>query len=125
MLWFCIVIPMMDGEEQLRNINKRRLTPRPLARTERLGNTLSKLMERKIQPQRARFEQVDELWSQLLPAELGRHCEITDISSGQLKVLVDSPSHANELRWCSTEITAELQRQCPRARIKEIKIIVG
>lgn len=94
-------------------------------RTAKLGDTLSELMERRISPQQARFGQVAELWDQLLPAELGLHCKIIDISGGQLKVKVDSPVYANELRWCSSDLLEEIQLKCPRARIKEIKFVVG
>ena len=92
---------------------------------ERLGDLLSGLMEERISPRQARFELVSGLWSELLPAELGRHCRLADISGGQLKVLVDSPSYAHELRLCSSELLSELQRRCPRGRIKKIKIAIG
>ena len=82
-------------------------------------------MENQILPRQARFEAVVELWSQLLPAELRRHCKLADISGGQLKELVDSPTHLCELQWCSSQLLEELQQQCPRARIREIKFTVG
>jgi hypothetical protein len=91
----------------------------------RLGDVLGELMEGQISPRQARFESIVDLWCQLLPVELRQHCEITDISGGRLKVLVDSPSYANELRWCSSQLLEELKQRCPRARIKEIKFTVG
>jgi len=108
---------MMDESKRLRNTVRHR--------TARLGDILSELMEQQISPQQARFGSIIELWSQLLPPELHRHCRIADISGGQLKVLVDSPSYMYELRLCSSALLGELQRQCPRARIRKIKFTIG
>jgi hypothetical protein len=91
----------------------------------RLGDVLGELMEGQISPRQARFESIVDLWCQLLPVELRRHCKIADISGGQLKVLVDSSSYANELRWCSSQLLEELGQRCPQARIKRIKVAVG
>jgi len=115
---------MMDDSEQLRNIVKWRTKQKP-DRVARLGDAIKQLMESQISPRQARFGPVAELWDQLLPAELHRHCKIVDMSGGQLKVLVDSPSYANELRWCGSELLEEIKQQCPRAKIKKIKFVVG
>ena len=113
----------MGESERLRNaVRGRRVRPN---RATRLGDILSELMENRISPQQARFGTLAELWSELLPAELRRHCKLADIIGGQLKVAVDSPSYANELRWCSAELLDELQRQFPRAKIKGIKVVVS
>jgi predicted nucleic acid-binding Zn ribbon protein len=82
-------------------------------------------MEALVSPRRARFAPVAELWSRLLPEELSRHCQLADMSGGQLKVLVDSPSYMHELRLCSSELLGELQRRCPQARLKTIRFAIG
>lgn len=115
---------MADGNEQLRNIAKRQAKKESF-RLVRLGDALSGLMEDWIGPQQSRFGAIAEVWSQLLPAELSQHCRIADISGGRLKVLVDSPSYLYELRLCTSELLSELQRQCPKVRIKKIKFTVG
>ena len=115
---------MMDEGEQLRNIIRWR-TKRKLNKTTRLGDVVKQLMENRVSPRQARFEAIAEVWSRLLPAEVHSHCEIADISGGQLKVLVDSPSYVYDLRLCSPELLEELQQQCPRARIKKIKFTIG
>lgn len=91
----------------------------------KLGEVMGELLEGQISPRQARFEAIAEAWCELLPAELQRHCKIADISGGQLKVVVDSPSYANKLRWCSSELLEELQQRCRRGRIEKIKIAVG
>ena len=94
-------------------------------RADKLGTVLEKLMAGRISSQHKRFEPVAQLWEQLLPEELSRHCKIIDLQHGQLKVRVDSPVYANELRWCSADILNQLQQQCWRAKIDKIKIVVG
>jgi len=110
----------MNKGEQFRSIVRSK--PKSAVR---LGDIAKDLMEYRISPQQARFEPIAEAWSQLLPAELRRHCKIVDISGGRLKVQVDLPSYRYELQLCSSQLVAEMQRQCPRARIKQIKFIVG
>jgi len=82
-------------------------------------------MDKRISPQQARFSEIAEVWSRLLPAELCGHCEIIDISGGQLTVQADSPSYKYELQLCSSELLEELQRQCPRTRLTKIKLVVA
>ena len=82
-------------------------------------------MDERISPQQTRFSEVFETWNRLLPEELCGHCEIIDISGGQLKVQADSPSYVYELQLCSSELLEELQRQCPKARLTKIKFVAG
>ncbi|NIP25487.1 MAG: DUF721 domain-containing protein [Phycisphaerae bacterium] len=91
----------------------------------RLGDVTRELMEKRISPQQAKFGPIAEIWNQLLPEELRRHCKIADISGGHLKVLVDLPAYMYEMQLCSSELLSEMQRQCPRAHIKKIKFVVG
>jgi hypothetical protein len=115
---------MMNEDEQLRStVNSQKELRRNGA--VRLGNVTKELMENHISPQQARFGSIPDIWSQLLPDELLRHCTIADISRGQLKVLVDLPVYMHELRLCSSELLDELQRHCPRAHIKKIKFVLG
>ena len=114
----------MGEDEQLRSIINLRTKPKP-DRTVKLGEVIRELMERRISPQHTMFGLIDELWNQLLPAELSQHCEIIDISGGCLKVLVDSSSYMYELRLCSSQILEQLQSECPRAQIKKIKFVIG
>ena len=115
---------MMDDIERLQKTLDYRRT-RPPYRAHSLGEVAQKLLTERIAPQQARFSQVDDLWRELLPAELQEHCEIVDISDGQLDVQVDSPSYVYELQLCSSELLSELQRHCPRARLTRIKFIVA
>lgn len=114
----------MDDDKSLCRSVAWRKEQRP-DKTVTLGEMVSELMTRQITPRHARFASVVELWSQLLPDELYRHCRIAEISGGRLKITVDSPSYLHELRLRSSELLEQLQRDCPRAGIREIKFIVG
>jgi predicted nucleic acid-binding Zn ribbon protein len=114
----------MDEIERLQNALKYRRAKIP-NRTVRLGQVAQQLMTERISPRQARFGPVAELWGRLLPDELARHCEIVDISGGQLKVQVDSPAYMYELQLCSSELLKELQQQCPKARLTKIKLVVA
>ncbi len=115
---------MNEVDQLLLNAVEGRRVRKP-DRTVRLGDVVQKFVTKWVSPRQARFGAVAELWGQLLPAELYRHCEIVDISGGQLKVRVDSPAYKYELQLCSSELLEELQQQCPKARLTEIKFVVS
>ncbi|MFC1603703.1 DUF721 domain-containing protein [Planctomycetota bacterium] len=114
----------MDEDERLLNATRWRRSWKTY-RAASLGQVAQQLLDKRISPQQARFSQIAEAWSQLVPAELCGHCEIVDISGGQLEVKVDSPSYKYELQLCSSELLDELQRQCPRVRLTKIKLVVA
>lgn len=119
-----VAFKVVDEEAHLREAVRWKKKAR-LDRVVRLGETLNDLMENKIAPAEAKFNPVAQHWNQLLPDELGRHCEIIDFSGGQLKVKVDSPSHRYELQLCSEQLLESLQERCSGARIKKIKVVLG
>ena len=112
----------MDQDQRLRLIAVRHTR---YDRTKHLGRVLNEFMEKRVAPSHSRFASVEQLWGQLLPAELAEHCTLAGISAGQLKVLVDSPVYMHELRMCGGELVRQLQQHCPRARIERIKFAIG
>ncbi|MHC4738008.1 MAG: DciA family protein [Planctomycetota bacterium] len=114
----------MDDNERLCRVVRWGRKPKPV-RAVHLGDVLGEVMNKRISPQQARFGPVAEAWGHLLPEELSQHCRISDISGGQLKVLVDSPSYAHELRMCCPELLEELRQECPRAKIKKIRVVIS
>jgi hypothetical protein len=90
-----------------------------------LGDCLSELMEGRVGPQQKRFALVAEVWGEILPGELFRHCRIVDISGGRLKVIADSSAYVYEMQLLSAELVKEFAERCPGARIKEIRVAVG
>ena len=114
----------MNIYRQLHNTVRPQAGQRPKT-TVKLGDTLRELMEKQISPRQARFKVLSESWGRLLPVELSRHCKIADISGGRMKVLVESPAYAYELRLCSSELLDQLKSHCPQARIEKIDFIIG
>jgi predicted nucleic acid-binding Zn ribbon protein len=111
----------MDTNERTGRVSARQVGEKP----QQLGDALVELMENRIAPRRARFRSVAEVWEQLLPAEMRRHCRVADIRGGRLKVVAESPSYQFELRLCSSELVKELAVRCPRAKIERIEIVIG
>ncbi|MCK5225400.1 MAG: DUF721 domain-containing protein [Planctomycetes bacterium] len=96
---------------------------RRIDKTVRLGGKVDEFMQRLVGPRQARFGKVMELWHQLLPAEMAKHCQIIDFQAGVLKVAVDSPSHRHEMQVCSHALLEQLQTNCPSAKITKIKLV--
>ena len=88
-----------------------------------IGQAAEQFIAGQVVPQQKRYGDVIETWNQVLPDELGKHCEIIEISGGSLTVQVDSPSYKYELHLCSTAILKELQKECPRAKLTKIKLL--
>lgn len=114
----------MDDIERLQQTLKCRRTRKPY-HAAAVGQVAQQLLDGQISPRQAIYSKVAEAWSRMLPAELGRHCEIVDISAGQLSVSVDSPSYMYELQLCGSELLDELRRECPRARLTRIKFLIA
>jgi hypothetical protein len=93
--------------------------------TVRIGEVAQKFMVEQVSPRQDKYGAVVEIWGRILPLELSRHCEIIDLSGGQLTVKVDSPSYKYELHLCSSELLKELQKQCPRIRLTKIKFVIA
>ena len=115
-------LAMTLEERQLDDTIKRRAAKR-IDKTVRLGEKAEKFVQRFVKPRQARFGKVMELWYQMLPAEMAKHCQITDLQAGVLKVAIDSPSHRHEMQVCSHALLEQLQADCPSAKITKIKFI--
>ncbi len=114
----------MGEGAQIYNAIRRRNARKP-DRTVRIGEVAQKFMGEKVSPRQDKYGAVVEIWRRILPSELSRHCEIVDISGGQLTVKADSPSYKYELHLCSSELLKELQVQCPRVRLTKIKFVIA
>lgn len=114
----------MNGSSRLQNIAVWRREAK-LDRTVQLGTVAEELMDRQILPRLVKFGDIADIWSQLLPVELGRHCRLEGVTRGQLTVLVDSSCYMYELQLCSSKLLEQLQRQCPRAQIEKIRFSLG
>jgi len=91
----------------------------------RLSDVVREVLQTQVSPRQARFGSVVESWQQLVPVEFACHCRLVELTAGTLKVMVDSPSYMYEMQLCRSALLSELQRECPRARIRKIAIAVG
>jgi len=101
---------------------------RPRSEPTLLADALMKMMEPRHTGISQRYEaasQLGEAWAQLLPPEMVRHCRVVDLSAGQLTVEVDSPSYMYELRISSHQLVEHLQRECPEAKLRAMKIVLA
>ena len=64
-----------------------------------------------------------DAWQELLPEEMGEHCNITKIKGGVIEVEVDSGSYMHEMRLMSGELVEHLRDICGRGKIKKIKLV--
>ncbi|MBN2456741.1 MAG: DUF721 domain-containing protein [Sedimentisphaerales bacterium] len=100
-------------------LNNRRGQP------QQLGDAIAKLMAGDLQSKCEKFEVVAESWDELVPPEVRGHCRIAGISSGQVRIAVDSPAYLYQMRLVSSELLPMLQQLCPMARFRKIDCFVG
>ena len=86
-----------------------------------LSKILKELIEKKFSKRQNKFGKITEVWGEILPPQLYQHCRIASVENGVLKIKVDSPVYANELKWAASELVEQLKEKCPKARIREIK----
>jgi hypothetical protein len=115
---------MITGNRQRKYLGRIPTTEMPNAAV-KLGDAVREVLENRILPQQARFSSIIDIWQQLVPVELARHCRVVELTAGVLKVLVDSAVYKYELQLCSWQLLDDLRRQCPQARIRKIELAVG
>lgn len=113
----------MDPEVELRKIVKWRQIKRNDAVD--IGDAAKKYFEKNISPQHDKTSGLADIWNALIPAQMQKHCRIDILKGAQLKVIVDSPPYLHELRLCSSMLLEQLKKQCPKAKIKDIKFVIG
>ena len=115
----------MDQDSQLPATMQRHAGTVQKDKSDRLGEVFAEYITRHITPQQGQLEQLSKVWARIITAQLRRHCAITQLSGGQLKVQVDSPSHLYRLRLLTSELLDELSRCSPRVPVKKIKFSIG
>lgn len=109
----------MDQDQYLRDIVKWK-KPQPRKSGTLLSVMLGDIIEKQISPKQGVYDIIIQAWEQLLPEQLRQHCRIVDINAGRVRVLVDSPSYLHEFRLCGDSLLDELQKLCPKAKIKKL-----
>ena len=65
---------------------------------------------------------VVDLWQEILPLELQSHCSLSGISENTVHLEVEPGPYLYELGLMKEELVAHIQRHCPGAGIRNIKI---
>jgi predicted nucleic acid-binding Zn ribbon protein len=90
----------------------------------RLGDVLGELLEKRFGVDSERLAAVADAWKQFVPEGLTDHCRLAGLASGVLKVVADSPVYAYQLRLCSDEIVRQIRQRCPRAGLRELRVVL-
>ncbi|MHC4123412.1 MAG: DciA family protein [Planctomycetota bacterium] len=115
----------MTNNQNISLLNRWHKPNRRFANTStKLGKSMKELLDRQIAPKHNKLAPAINLWQQLLPAELEKHCRIIEISTGEISVQVDSPSYRHELMLCGPEIIEHINHECPKVNIKRIKFVI-
>jgi hypothetical protein len=114
---------VIDQDEQLRNITNWK-KPKDHAPA-RLGTLLDDYIRDEVSPKYRQFSSVEQAWRQVVPDELAAHCWCDGISSGQLKIVIDSPAYMYKLQMISAELIEKLGQICRRPRIRTLKFVPG
>lgn len=113
---------MQDSHEFERLVKLKKVPKRRAG--EKLGVSLGRLLNG-VNRQQKKFGSVVELFEDILPIDLRKHCKLADTRNGELKIIVDSPAHRQELQWCADALIEEINKRSPRARISRIKTTIG
>ena len=97
---------------------------KPLETAVPLADVLEQYLGKNIAPRQKQWESIGQLWEDLVPATLGKHCRIKEVTSGTLKIAADSPVYMHELRLCADEVLREIQNESTAGHIKKIKVIL-
>lgn len=103
---------------------RRAWSTKPGERSRRLGEVLGDVM-RPLHATSDRMTQAQAAWSQVAPPGVAEHSRVCGVQAGHLRVQVDSPAYAYELRLCSQELAESIRGLCPGMTIKTIKVSVG
>ena len=113
----------MDEDELLNNIVRWRAV-RQHRQAQSVGAIFDKYIEKGLQRHRRQGRLVD-LWEELLPQELARHCKLVSLLRGVLKVEVESGPYMFEMQNICQELLEKLRQYCPGARVDSIKLVAG
>ena len=67
---------------------------------------------------------VRSLWPNVVGEHVSQHAQPESLRSGELRVVVDQPAWATELRFLAGDIISELQRQLGNAVVSALKVHV-
>ena len=91
---------------------------------ERLAESVRHIMEEHLEPMMRKNDSVMENLQRILPEELKEHCAVQQITNGQLKIKVDSSARLFSAQLSSNRLLEQLQQDCPRAGIRQVRFVL-
>jgi hypothetical protein len=89
-----------------------------------LAEALKAVFDGPFTNEQKRLEQLRGLWEELVPQELRGHCKVVGFMRGVVKVQVDLPAYAYQLRLYSSELLVKLQDRPGLSGVSELRIIL-
>ncbi len=109
----------VDGERRAQNLGKKDQNEhRPRSIREIFNTDIKKGLRR-----HKRQSRVVDLWREILPAELAKHCQLVSLLRGELKIRVEAGVYMFEMQSVCQALLEQLQRDCPGAGIDSIKLV--
>jgi len=108
------------------SLRRRRTVKGDHAQPRPLGPEITRFVQRWVVPRQKQLAALASAWERLLPPSLVEHTCLETFRRGQLRVLVDSASHALELSLLVREGLAEqLEQMCSEVSLARIKLVRG
>jgi predicted nucleic acid-binding Zn ribbon protein len=109
------------------DINRRRSEPGnfPRGRSKRIGDVVSQLLARRGYAQETTSADVAAAWSKAVGEAAATYTRIGAIRRGTLEVVVANSAMSQELTFRKTQLVAELDRQLPEHKIKNLRFRTG
>jgi len=85
-----------------------------------LNNQITKLCQHAL-----KIEAINEIVQPLLPESVKGHCHVGSFTNSCLKLVIDNPNWATELRYCLPEIRDTLRREAKLYQLSSIKLEVA
>jgi len=116
---------MLSEDRQLDNIIRWRRNAIHKRQASRLDMVVERYIQRRVLPLENKYASIADVFGELVGAEIHSHCKLSGVFGGQLKVLVDSPVYLYQMRLCSPALLEQFTQLCPKARIKNIRFVIG
>lgn len=111
----------VDFENAHQLVNQRRRYKR---KPKRPANLLSQLMARKGYGQEKSNTELQEVWEKIA-APLKEFTRAGILRRGVLEIIVTSPAITQQLEFQKKQLLADLNRQLPQNKIREIRFRIG
>lgn len=116
--------PFDQPEADLIRLAKYKATPP--AKTNPIGPELIEFFKQSVEKRQGKFAKIADVWNQLIPPTMLKHCALESFTRGSLTVIVDSSPHLYEMKQL---LLAGLQKQillaCKSTGLKKITLKPG